>query len=64
MNCPSGWTWTFWSRWWLALHFNIYTVLLPNAAILEVAKCGQPNKNYGASSYMAYASLEVLCFNA
>ncbi|CAD6267619.1 unnamed protein product [Miscanthus lutarioriparius] len=43
---------------------SICMVRLPNAAIVAVAKCEQPNKTYGASSYMAYASLEVLCFNA
>jgi len=43
---------------------SIYKVRLLNAAIVVVAKCGQSNKNYGDSSYMAYASLEVLCFNA
>jgi hypothetical protein len=42
----------------------VYMVRLPNAVIAAVVKCEQPNKNYGAFSYMAYASLEVLCFSA
>jgi hypothetical protein len=30
---------------------SIYTVRLRNAAIVAVAKCKQPNKNYGGQSY-------------